>query len=51
LILQASKQGLTVDQKGMTPLFQALHGDIAADTLSPALKQMYDEIDKLRRLE
>ena len=51
LILQASRQGLTVDQKGMTPLFQALHGDIAADTLSPALKQMYDEIDKLRRLE
>ena len=51
VLLQASKQGVQVNQEGMTPLFQALHGDIAADTLSPALKQMYDEIDKLRRLE
>ena len=51
LILTASRQGLKVDREGMTPLFQALHGEIPAERLTPQLKQMYDEIDKVRQLE
>jgi hypothetical protein len=51
LILTASRQGLKVDREGMTPLFQALHGEIPAERLTPQLKQMYDEINKVRQLE
>jgi hypothetical protein len=51
LLLRAAGRGVTIDRAGMTPLFRALHGEVPKESLSPALRQMYDQIDEVRRLE
>jgi len=51
LLLRAAGRGVPIDRQGMTPLFQALHGEIPKESLSPALRQMFDQIDEVRKLE
>tara|TARA_Y100000310_G_C20674881_1_gene812418 strand:+ start:180 stop:2942 length:2763 start_codon:yes stop_codon:yes gene_type:complete len=43
--------GVTADEATMRPLFEALHGERAIETLPANLRPIYDDIDNLRRLE
>ena len=51
LLLRAAGRGVKIDREGMTPLFRALHGEVPKESLSPALRQMFDQIDEVRKLE
>ena len=51
LLLRAAGRGVQIDRQGMTPLFRALHGEVPKESLSPALRQMFDQIDEVRKLE
>ena len=51
LLLRAAGRGVLIDRQGMTPLFQALHGEVSKESLSPTLREMFDQIDEVRKLE
>jgi hypothetical protein len=46
-VAQLKRLGLTPDKETMLPLFRALHGEVDPTTLSPALREVYEDVRTL----